>query len=129
MSIKQNIQFQSGLLTVDASGDFSLEDAEQAFLEMLGAVVQFKAEKILFDGRDVKGHPKHLEFFYYGEFAARETQRIGREHGIVPRFAYVIHVPLCDPERFGETVAVNRGMDVKEFGTPEDAIEWLKKAR
>ena len=122
------MHFESGLLRVDASGDFSLEDAKQAFLEVLEAVVQYKAEKILLDGRNVKGKPKDMERFYYGEFAARETRRIVVEHKIVPRFAYVLHEPLRDPARLGETVAVNRGMIIKVFETPEDAIEWLNKA-
>ena len=40
------MHFESGLLSVDASGEFSLDDAKQAFLEMLRAVVQHKAEKV-----------------------------------------------------------------------------------
>ena len=36
-----------------------------------------------------------------------------------------MHEPLRDKTRLGETVAVNRGMIVKVFETPEDAIEWL----
>jgi hypothetical protein len=32
---------------------------------------------------------------------------------------------LRDPERFGETVAVNRGMDVKTFEEMNEAVEWL----
>jgi len=119
------MHFESGLLSVDASGDFSLEDAKLAFLEMLGAVVQYKAEKILLDGRNVNGNPRDIERFYYGEFAARETRKIVVEHKIVPRFAYVLHEPLRDPARLGETVAMNRGMVVKVFETPENAIEWL----
>ena len=47
----------------------------------------------------------------------------------MPRFSYVMHEPLRDPGRLGETVAVNRGMDVKVFETLEDAIEWLTGAR
>ena len=54
--------------------------------------------------------------------------RLVKAYGIVPRFAYVAHAPVRDPERFGETVAVNRGMNVKVFETPEDAMEWLTKA-
>jgi hypothetical protein len=129
VSIQHNIHFESGLLRVDASGEFSLEDAKQCFLELLGAVVQYKTEKIFLDGRKVTGKPWDLERFYYGEFAARETRRMVNEHKIVPRFAYVLHEPLRDPERLGETVAVNRGMNIKVFETPEDAIEWLNKAR
>jgi stage II sporulation SpoAA-like protein len=123
------MHFQSGLLKVDASGEFSLEDARQAFREMLGAVVQYKAEKILIDGRNVKGFPTDLERFIYGEFVASETQKIVKKYRIAPRFAYVIHEPLRDSERLAETVAVNRGMDIKIFETSEDAFEWLTKAR
>jgi len=74
-----------GLLNVVAGGEFSLEDAKQAFLEMLGAVVRHKAERILLDGRNVRGNPKDMERFYYSEFAARETRRIVVEHKIHPR--------------------------------------------
>lgn len=129
MSIQQKMHFESGLLSVDASGEFSLEDAKQAFLELHGSVVQYKAEKILLDGRDVKGKPQDMERFHYSVFAARETHRIVVEHNLVSRFAYVVREPLRDRERLGETVAVNRGMDVKVFETLEDAIEWLTGAR
>ena len=125
MNIQQNFHFKSGLLSVQASGDFSLEDAKKAFLELLGAVVQHKADKVLFDGRNVTGKPRDMERFFYGEFVAEETRRIVVEHKIVPRFAYVLHEPLRDKTKLGETVAVNRGMIVKVFGNPEDATEWL----
>ena len=128
MSLQQKMHFESGLLSVDASGDFSLEDAKLAFIEMLGAVAQYKAEKILLDGRNVNGNPRDIERFYYGEFAAKETRKIVVEHRIVPRFAYVLHEPLRDPARLGETVAMNRGMVIKVFENPEDATEWLNKA-
>ena len=122
MSMQQNMHFQSGLLSVEAGGEFSLEDAKQAFLELLEAVARHKAQRILFDARNVKGKPRDMERFYYGEFAAGETFRIVVEHNIVPRFAYVIHEPLRDPTKLGETVAVNRGMNVKTFENQEDAI-------
>ena len=113
---------------MDASGEFSLADAKRAFLELLEAIAQYQAAKILFDGRNVKGKPGDMERFYYGEFAAAETRRIVLEHKINPRFAYVLHEPLRDPARLGETVAVNRGMIIKVVDTPEDAIKWLNKA-
>jgi hypothetical protein len=61
----------------------------------------------------------------YSEVAAKETMRPIREHGFVPWFAYVIHAALRDPGKFGETVAVNRGMNMKVFENLEDAFEWL----
>ena len=99
MSMQQIMHFHSGLLSMDASGEFSLEDAKQAFLEMLEAVALHKAEKILFDARNMKGKPKDMERFYYGEFVAREAHKMVIEHKIVPRFSYVMHEPLRDPTR------------------------------
>jgi hypothetical protein len=93
------MHFESRLLSVDASGEFSLEDAKLAFLELLGAVAYYKAEKILLDGRNVRGKPGDMERSSYGEFAARETNRIVVEYKIVPRFAYVLHEPLRDKTR------------------------------
>jgi len=127
MSIRQEMYFESGLLTVNAIGEFSLEEAKRAFKEMLEAVVEYQAEKVLFDGRKLKGKPEHIERFYYGYFAATEIISLVAKSRLsqAPRFAYVIHEPLRDPGRYGESVAVNRGMDVRTFETTEEASEWL----
>jgi hypothetical protein len=125
MSILHQMHFESGLLSIDATGEFTLEEAKRVFLEVLGAVAQYQAKKVLLDGRTLKGKPEDFERFLYGEFAAKETIRLVQEHGIAPQFAYVLKEPLRDPGRFGETVAVNRGMNIKTFETPEEAFEWL----
>ena len=129
MSIRQEMHFESGVLKVDARGEFSLEEAKRAFLEMLEAVAQYQAAKVLFDGRNLKGEPASIERFYYGYFAATETiHLIGMKHmRQAPQFAYGMNEPLRDPQRYGEAVAVNRGMNVKTFETPEEAFEWLER--
>jgi hypothetical protein len=128
MGLQQKIHFESGILTVDATGEFSLEEAKQAFLEMLAAVAQYQAEKVLFDGRNLKGKPEHIERFYYGYFAAIETVKLMAKYPMrrAPRFAYLINEPLRDPRRYGETVALNLGMTVKTFETPAEAFDWLE---
>ena len=127
MGIQQEMHFEAGLLKVDASGEFSLEEAKRMFLEMLEAVVQHQAEKVLFDGRNLKGNPARIDRFFYGYFAATETISLVAKSRIpqAPRFAYIIHEPLRDPRRYGETVAINRGMNVRTFETLEEASEWL----
>ena len=125
MSMRQRMRFESDLLTIDADGSFSLEGAKLAFQEVLAAVAQYQAKKVLLDGRKVMGKPREFERFLYGEFAAQECMKLIDSHKFVPRFAYVLHEPLRDPERYGEIVAVNRGMLVKTFETPEAALEWL----
>lgn len=121
------MHFKSGVLKVDAIGEFSLEDAKRAFLEMLDAAAHYQAEKILLDGRNMKGNPAHIERFYYGYFAATETMSLIAKSRMrqAPQFAYVLHEPLRDSRRYGEKVAVSRGMNIKVFETLEEASEWL----
>ena len=126
MSMLLEIRPESGLLNVDATGKFSLKEAKRTFLELIEAVALHKAKKVFFDGRKLIGKPEIMERFYYGEFAARAVWDFA-ERGVSPatRFAYVLKEPVLDPGRFGETVAVNRGMAVRAFDNPEEALQWL----
>jgi hypothetical protein len=126
LDIILDIRLESGFLNVSAMGEFSLQEAERTFLEMLEAVARYKVEKVLFDGRRLTGAPDTMERFLYGEFAADSVFNF-RDRGVSPatRFAYVLKEPVLDRRRFGETVAVNRGMHVKAFDNLEDAVGWL----
>jgi hypothetical protein len=126
MSMLLQIHPESGLLNVVATGKFSLEEAKRTFLQMVQAIALHKSKKVLFDGRQLTGNPKTIERFYYGKFAA-QTVLASVEQGVSAAlpFAYVLREPVLDPERFGETVAVNRGMNVKAFHSPEEALQWL----
>jgi hypothetical protein len=107
-------------------GEFSLEEAKRTFLEMLDALARHDVKKVLFDGRGITGKPALIERFYYGEFVAQAVNKFA-DRG-VPRgtkFAYVLKEPVLDKKRFGETVAVNRGMVVKTFDNMEGALKWL----
>jgi hypothetical protein len=126
MGMTLTMNAEPGFLHVAAAGEFSLDEAKRTFTEMLGAAVRHKSEKVLFDGRQLTGEPAAIERFFYGEFAALAVAmspefRTSR----VPRFAYVLEVPVLDPRRFGETVATNRGMAVKVFDNLEEARRWL----
>ena len=120
------LQVEDGILNAVVIGEFDLGAAQSQFVGLLDAVVRSGASKVLIDGQQVTGNPNGFERFLYGEFAAHKTLDVMKQHNIRLRFAYVIQEPLRDPERFGETVAVNRGMDVKTFETTNAAIEWLK---
>jgi hypothetical protein len=117
---------ESGCLRVEATGEFSLAAAKRSFVKVLGALERHKVGKVLFDGRGLKGNPGSIERFYYGAFAARgATEYALRNRCASPEFAYVLQVPVLDPNRFGEVVAVNRGMRVKTFDDLQDACRWL----
>jgi hypothetical protein len=118
---------EDGLLTVIAKGEFLLEQAQQTFLDILKVVSEKGILKVLFDGRELVGEPMVIERFYYGEFAATSVENVtfSKLSGHAPQFAYVLHEPLLDPLRLGETVAVNRGMNVKAFNNIHEARQWL----
>ena len=122
----QKISTESGFLQVNVMGDFSLEEAKTTFIEMLEAVAHNKVRKVLLDGRGLVGNPQTIERFIYGEFAAQSVAQFS-PRGVSPatKFAYVLGSPVLDPGRFGETVAVNRGMLVKVFENLPDALSWL----
>jgi hypothetical protein len=128
VSIKLEVCPDSGFLRVGAVGEFSLGEARRTFLEMLEAVALHKVSKVLFDGRGVAGEPATIERFYYSEFAAQAVAEFA-DRGMLSRatkFGYVLEEPMLDPERFGETVAVNRGMCLKVFDNLQDARGWLE---
>ena len=112
------------------TGEFALEEAQRTFLEILDAVARHSTEKILLDGRELQGEPTTIQRFLFGAFTAQAVMRYRRAHRAsrALQFAYVLQEPVLDPQRFGETVAVNRGMWVKVFDNPEDALGWLRDA-
>lgn len=130
MTITLQTHAEEGVLRAVASGEFLLIEAQGSFLEVLDAVDRNDVNKVLIDGRQVTGNPKTIERFLYGEFAADAVAKQSTKGGArrVPQFAYVLHEPVLDPMRFGETVAVNRGMWIKVFDNLEDALEWLEVA-
>ena len=127
MGLSIRLRPEPGVLRVLATGEFFLVEAQQHFLEVMDAVDQSKATRVLVDGRHVTGNPETIERFLYGEFAASAVARYLTEDAArgAPQFAYVLHEPVLDPLRFGETVAVNRGMWLKVFDSLEDAQSWL----
>lgn len=126
LKVKLKVDHERRLLYVLYSGAFSLRDAETTFLEILAAMVEHKLKKVLVDGRQVVGNPESLERFFYGRYVADSVAiTVNRTKIEVPRFAYVLKEPLLDPKRFGETVAVNRGMRVRVFDDMKQAEWWL----
>jgi hypothetical protein len=57
---------------------------------------------------------------------SKAEQIVGRAFGKIGRFAVVGQEPLIDEERFGETVAVNRGINAKATTSLDEAISWLR---
>lgn len=107
-------------------GHYSLPDAKATFMTIVEALVQRPAQKVLVDARTVTGAPTTEERFAYSCFVAQAVSDL-RCRGISPSpwFAYVMVEPVLDRKKFGETVAVNRGVMVRVFNNMEEAEHWL----
>ena len=127
MTITAAMHIESRCLHVVVKGRFTLASAQRSFVDVLDTAVQHRVVLILLDGRKVTGAPSTIDRFFYAKFAALSVALRKDRHGH-PRlkFAYVLQVPVLDPKRFGETVALNRGMDLRVFETVAAARAWLR---
>src|SRR4029453_1618910 len=128
MGMSLSISAGAGVLRTMVTGEVAVAEAQRVFLEFLEAVTRQSTAKILLDGRELQGEPTTIQRFLFSEFAAHAVARYRRTHSAsrALQFACVLQEPVLDPQRFGETVAVNRGMWVKVFDNPEDALAWLR---
>jgi len=126
MSMLQEMRSDGDLLRVRLAGEFSLDEAKRNFLEIMEAVALHKTTRVLFDGRAITGNPRTIDRFCYGEFVADAVARHQTRLASGPiLFAYALKEPVFNPKKFGETVAVNRGMLIRMFDNLEEALQWL----
>lgn len=126
MGMDLKVFAEDGWIRAVATGEFSLQEAERTFIELMERVVRHKVEKVLVDGRGLKGDPSVIERFFYGGFTADTVEAHVLDHKIRDaKFAYILLEPVLDPYRLGESVAINRGMQVKAFDDAGQAVQWL----
>jgi hypothetical protein len=128
MGLATRIIEHDAVLYVFVAGKFDLIEAKRSFLQVMEAVKRTGAAKVLIDGRQVSGEPTVMERYFYGEFIAHvATWADGnKEPGAPPKFSYALLHPTLDPRRLGETVAANRGMNVRAFDNLSAAASWLE---
>ena len=126
VEVALTIRADQGFLYATWSGDYSLEEAQRTFLQILASLEQHPVPKVIVDGRPVTGEPSDAERYLYGEFVANEvSKQCSRMKWTASQFAYLLIPPVGDPQRLGENAAVNRGMFVKVFEDLDDALKWL----
>ena len=108
-----------------ASGEFRFEDACFMIRDVLAESAQRHATKVLVDCLEMGGIPSALERYALADFLAHGVVDHMSEWKTAPRFAFLGKPPLVDPNRFGELVATNRGVQMKTVEEMEDAVRWL----
>jgi hypothetical protein len=121
VEMRANIGFsdRSDSLLVVYQGPFSLGEGRGVIDGMLQACAEHGRVSVLFDCRGMTGRFTVMDRFQvviYGlkiRGAIRRLAIVGRREDILP-------------DRFAETVAFNRGIDMKVFADVAEAERWLK---
>jgi hypothetical protein len=100
-------------------GAFRLQAAKRAVDGKIRACAEHDRSLVLFDCTGMTGNLSVWDRFQtivYGQ----------KVKGRVNKLALVGRPGMLLPDRFAETVAVNRGINLKVFTDREKAVEWLK---
>ncbi len=118
-----NVTLEDNHLLIHASGIYSLTKAYHLFKLAVDQGVLHNKGKILIDVTRVTGAIPFMDRFHFSEFLA--SYRMETARGIVDSIALVGSEEIIHEEKFGETVAINRGTNVRVFTRKNEASTWL----
>jgi len=110
-------------LRIKAKGPYSLSNTEKLFQTAVDQTLLLQKNKILIDVTELTGTIPLLERFYFAESTSIYIANTAL--GKIIKFGVVGKEPIIDKDRFGETVAVNRGINAKAFTSEAEALAWI----
>jgi hypothetical protein len=126
MTLTVDIESRKNYLFATVSGAFSVRGAQNAYDRAVKAALPLGLDRILFDASAVTGKPSQDERYALGVFIATEQRLLAaKTPPCILQVAVYGHQPLLGPNRFGETVALNRGAKVKVSERLDETLAWL----
>lgn len=121
MSAPPSLEFQArpGCLFVVVRGREILENKSVTIQAIAAALKEHQVKAALLDVRAVPGILTFMDRFQLGTHAGRFLG--GMSIGVLARS------DQADPQRIGQLVAQNRGVDVQVFTEATEADAWLNK--
>ena len=128
MGIQHELPLRATYVLVVATGIFEDSEAKRVFRDAIEAAAKHNLFKILIDCRGLRGAPGTVQRFDLSDSVSRfyHQSRVQAPNKAPLRLAVVGSEPLIDRERFGETVARNRGVPLKVATSLEEALQWLE---
>ncbi|MCC7492060.1 MAG: hypothetical protein IT204_06945 [Fimbriimonadaceae bacterium] len=122
MAIRHRVEVAGDLLLVTASGyDESLAEVQAYGLAVIEAALAHGCRRVLCDERQLEYRLGTVDTYQAAAFLAEQAPALGR--------AALVCAPECAPDAaFWETVAVNRGLQVRAFQSLTDAQAWIAEA-
>jgi len=120
MAITTEFEFREGILYVKASGqDESVDDVIGYGQAVIEQAVRHQASRILADETALVYRIGTFDLFASAKVLAENTPHITQS-------ALVVNPDQVKDAQFFETVAVNRGLDVRMFTDIDQARKWLR---
>jgi hypothetical protein len=119
------VEPRKGYLYVLASGELDVPAAQNALAEMFADAARRNQSRILLDCSRLQGQWGADERYVIGSFIAAEMQRRAGQFPETPRLAIYAVAPLMDPNRYTQTVATNRGAQVRASDSLQELLSWL----
>ena len=114
---------EENFLVIYTTGNYSLSKANNLFRLAIDHSLLHNKSKILIDVTSITGSIPFFDRFDYAEFLS--DYKIKHALGKIHRIAVVGKEPIVDNRRFGETVAINRGINVQVFTDMPMALTWI----
>jgi len=124
MSYEVKVEIKDDYLLAVASGTFGVKEYRELLVDILFQCIENSKSKLLFDVRTFKGNLSTFQRFTLATYFATLSRQHPETAAI--QVAVVGHPPLIDPNRFGETVAKNHGVNIKVTTDIDEAVEWLQ---
>lgn len=127
MILDYKIESEPGYLRLICVGRYESSVNAELTDQVIRACEKYLPSRMLVDTLQVEGKLSTMDRYDLATLSAKKylDEKLA---GKIPscRFAFVGNNPLVDPKRFGETVAVNRGMNLRVFTEIKEAIVWLE---
>jgi hypothetical protein len=117
------ITIKEDFILISGNGNYSFLKAKDLFKLAIDKALIHDKSKVLIDVTNITGIIPFFDRFQYSEFLASYRG----EHALtkVHKIAVVGKEPIVHKDKFGETVAVNRGAYVRVFTDMSKASIWL----
>jgi len=107
-------------LLVAFFGEFSVEAGKECVDRMVAVSMKYGRAKVLLDCRRMTGDLHVFDRFQVAEYGATKRFQLQQLALVRPR-------DTAPPDNLVQTVAVNRGMNLRLFMDFDDAVRWLSE--
>lgn len=125
LPLKYSFTSKGSYLSINVSGDYSVSDSQKMFTESLEKLMETNLSKVFFNVCKVKGKITTMNRYELAEYAAIEAINFTLKGLSKLAIAFYGVEPIIDPERFGELVARNRGLNIKVLTNKQEALQFF----